>query len=577
MEALLLDTLHPFSFVTDSQGHILKVGRSLFRLYPTILDKETVWQAFTILEPIRFRRSRTPSTLVGEMVLLNRIGDNALQLRGHTVELPGLPKRYLFALTPLITRLEQISEMNLELRDFPIADPILDLLMFNRQQATARQAAETARLALEWENRTSKLLYKIVLGTQEALTPRDIYELSLNAIGEELNWEIGHAYIRSSEDSASLGASNIWFIAPGIDASSFQERTSRAECAPNRGMIGKCLASGQPQWMPNVRDEPEFLRRHHLPKWPNISGIMIPIIAEGEVDAVLEFYTSTQIRNPESTRRFFELIGVQVSNLVSRHSAKRREQEHLATLVYASKMATLGEIAAGVAHEINNPLYTLSLIAQVLKRLNERRPLTQEEGTVQIERIESSVQRMAKIVSELSEFSRESSRDPMVEHPLHRVISETVDLCNARLLDGHVELLLSPVPPLWTVECHASQISQVLLNLLNNAHDAISCLEERWIRVETSDTGDSFTIRVTDSGRGIASHIVKKMMSPFFTTKPPGRGTGLGLSISSNIMTDHGGRLSFDQASPNTSFVLTIPKRQRRPEQGMVSKLAASS
>ena len=107
-----------------------------------------------------------------------------------------------------------------------------------------------------------------------------------------------------------------------------------------------------------------------------------------------------------------------------------------------------------------------------------------------------------------------SSRDPMVEHPLHRLISETVALCQARLRDGHVELLLSPLSPLWTIECHAPQISQVLVNLLNNAYDAISNLDQRWIRIETSDSGDSITIRVIDSGNGIAPHIAKRIMSP---------------------------------------------------------------
>jgi signal transduction histidine kinase len=577
MASPLLDSLHPFSFTTNEQGHIVSVGRSLLRLYPEIGKKATFQDAFNIAEPIRLRRAKSPSSMIGEMLLLTAIDNERLQLRGHIVALSEHPKDYLFAITPLISRLEQISEMQLELRDFPIADPILDFLMFMRSQITARRAAEEARLDLEWESRTSKLLYSIILWTQEAITPQDIYDLVLKAVGDGLGWEIGHAYLSSTDDTETLKPPDLWFVAPGIDATQFQQASRRTQGDRTMGMIGKCMASRDTQWMANVHEEPEFLRKDYLSRWPKISGIMVPIIADNEVQAVLEFYTPGHIRNPCTTRRFFELLGVQVSNLISRHSARRREQEQLAALVNASKMATLGEIAAGVAHEINNPLYTLSLIGQVLKRLNERGSLTQEEVALQIERINSSVQRMARIVSELSDFSRESSTDPMIEHEVHRLISDTVDLCHARFRDNRVELIVDPVAPSWTTECHPAQISQVLLNLLNNAHDAISNLEERWIRIQTSDSGDTFTIRVTDSGKGIEPAIAKRIMSPFFTTKPPGRGTGLGLSISSNIMTDHGGSLSFDQASANTCFVLTIPKHQHKPKQDPASKQAAAS
>jgi C4-dicarboxylate-specific signal transduction histidine kinase len=84
--------------------------------------------------------------------------------------------------------------------------------------------------------------------------------------------------------------------------------------------------------------------------------------------------------------------------------------------------------------------------------------------------------------------------------------------------------------------------------------------EERWIKLEVQDKGSLFEISVTDSGPGIPKDVARKIMSPFFTTKPPGKGTGLGLSISSNIMTDHGGSLALDSNSPNTRFVLTLPK-----------------
>jgi C4-dicarboxylate-specific signal transduction histidine kinase len=170
---------------------------------------------------------------------------------------------------------------------------------------------------------------------------------------------------------------------------------------------------------------------------------------------------------------------------------------------------------------------------------------------------------MATIVSELKAFSRDSTHDEYTQAPLRKLVTETLDLCHARLLSKEIRLSVSEIPDSWEIECRPSQISQVLLNLLNNAYDAALGQAERWVTLEARDTGSSFEITVMDSGPGIPKEVARKIMDPFFTTKPPGKGTGLGLSISSNIMTDHGGSLSLDTKSPHTRFVMVLPKKQR--------------
>jgi C4-dicarboxylate-specific signal transduction histidine kinase len=225
-------------------------------------------------------------------------------------------------------------------------------------------------------------------------------------------------------------------------------------------------------------------------------------------------------------------------------------------------MATLGEIAAGVAHEINNPLHTLTLTSHLLQRLSNDDRLTKETLHGQLDKVESCVQRMATIVSELKAFSRDSTHDEYRHAPLRKLVTETLDLCHARLLSKDIRIFVSDIPDSWEIECRPSQISQVLLNLLNNAYDAALGQSERWAQLDVTDTGTSFEIAVMDSGPGIPKEIARKIMDPFFTTKPPGKGTGLGLSISSNIMTDHGGSLSLDTKSPHTRFVMVLPKEQ---------------
>jgi signal transduction histidine kinase len=112
------------------------------------------------------------------------------------------------------------------------------------------------------------------------------------------------------------------------------------------------------------------------------------------------------------------------------------------------------------------------------------------------------------------------------------------------------------------LRCSAVQISQVLLNLLNNAFQATAELPERWVRLEVLQQGEQCLVRVEDSGPGVPPSVVEKMFQLFFTTKPIGQGTGLGLSISRSIIARHGGDLFLDQTRPNTCFVVSIPSKR---------------
>ncbi|MEK6579858.1 MAG: HAMP domain-containing sensor histidine kinase, partial [Bdellovibrionota bacterium] len=111
------------------------------------------------------------------------------------------------------------------------------------------------------------------------------------------------------------------------------------------------------------------------------------------------------------------------------------------------------------------------------------------------------------------------------------------------------------------IQGRQTQLSQVLLNLFNNAYDAVQTLTDKWIKIKVADTDQWVEIWVTDSGPGISSEVVSKMFQPFFTTKGVGKGTGLGLSISKKIIETHGGTLNVEMESPNTCFRITLPKR----------------
>ncbi|MBC7658866.1 MAG: CHASE domain-containing protein [Chitinophagaceae bacterium] len=236
------------------------------------------------------------------------------------------------------------------------------------------------------------------------------------------------------------------------------------------------------------------------------------------------------------------------------------EQKHREfMLMQNSKMASLGEMAAGVAHEVNNPLMIISGKAYLVKQRLSKGLLDPISIRKEMDDIDSTVKRIAYIVKGLRAFSRNGDNDPLESVPLKTIIDETLVLCVERFKNQNIRLDIEPIPHI-TLKARSTQISQVLLNLLNNSYDSISEADERWVKISFAFLGlETIGIRVTDSGAGISPAIAEKIMLPFYTTKEVGKGTGIGLSISKGIALSHGGDLQLDRTSSNTSFVLSIP------------------
>ncbi len=230
-------------------------------------------------------------------------------------------------------------------------------------------------------------------------------------------------------------------------------------------------------------------------------------------------------------------------------------------MLHISKMSSLGEMSAGIAHEINNPLAIILGKAQHLKlMLGKDRPAL-DAVLKGVEVIEQTSNRIARIVKGLQIFSRDGNRDSYERKGIQDILEDTVSFCHSRFRSYGTELRIDPVPAGLMIECQSTQISQVILNLLNNAFDAVQELEEKWVRVSVQDIGERVEIRVSDSGKGIPADVAKKILEPFFTTKEVGKGTGLGLSISLGIVKSHQGDFQLDRTQPNTTFVVTLPKR----------------
>lgn len=223
----------------------------------------------------------------------------------------------------------------------------------------------------------------------------------------------------------------------------------------------------------------------------------------------------------------------------------------------SSKMASLGEMAGGIAHEINNP------IGIIMGKTSQMRRASNDSKTISdCDMILRNAERVANIVQGLRNFCENDDRQLFSRFNVLDVLNETLTYCHGRLENLDIKLY-SEIPQDLSANGKKVQISQILLNLLNNAIDALEGLDERWIKVSGKETDGFVEIRVQDSGPGVPQEIESKIMQPFFTTKEIGKGMGLGLSVSFAIAKNHGGELSIDRKVSPSCFVLRLPAAQQ--------------
>ena len=243
---------------------------------------------------------------------------------------------------------------------------------------------------------------------------------------------------------------------------------------------------------------------------------------------------------------------------------QRELEEQRGKLFHSQKLNLLGEMAGGIAHEINNPLTIIQGLSDKMKVLRSKNNLDDATFEDTLQTLDRTVQRVFTIVKGLQGISRDGSVDDMVEMPVLEIVNSTLNICGEKLKANQVDVTVS-VPEDLNLVCQAVQVSQVILNLINNAADALqesagtTDQQSHWLKIEARRTSAAIEVSVTDSGPGIPQALRDKVMNPFFTTKEIGKGTGLGLSISSAIMAAHGGRLVLDENCAHTRFVMVFP------------------
>lgn len=238
-------------------------------------------------------------------------------------------------------------------------------------------------------------------------------------------------------------------------------------------------------------------------------------------------------------------------------------------LVQADRLASLGQLAASVAHEINNPVSGVLNLSMLLERLmaNGTYPPGREaEFCKYLGRISSESTRIGRIVSDLLAFSRRTKpRRALAD--LNKVVRSTVGLAEHKLQLINAEVVLDLQENLPMVECDASQIQQVVLNLVLNGAQAMQSSGggRLTIRTRLAPDGDSVELTVQDTGEGIAAEDLPRVFDPFFTTKADGKGVGLGLAVLYGIVKAHEGEVDVtSKRNEGATFVVTLPLKLRQ-------------
>lgn len=241
-------------------------------------------------------------------------------------------------------------------------------------------------------------------------------------------------------------------------------------------------------------------------------------------------------------------------------------------LRHSERMTGIGELATGIAHEINQPLNTISLSIDNILFSLQNNSLTENYLTTKLNKVFDNIARIKKIIDHVRTFSRDQDDFVQVEFNINDSIQNSISMISEQMAQREISLTFNPDRSVPSIKGNAYRFEQVILNMLGNAKDAIEEKKSRSpvefrknIDITTRKTDNQIIVEIRDTGIGIEPENIEKVLLPFFTTKAPGKGTGLGLSISYGIIRELGGEIDL-QSTTNvgTSIFIKIPSKKPR-------------
>lgn len=302
-----------------------------------------------------------------------------------------------------------------------------------------------------------------------------------------------------------------------------------------------------------------------LPNNP-LSKLILDFLASDEKHIVKEMYAEdltgenwymVNLKKVSSPLDGILAVVLPINDLVKAKNDLRIQE---ARSQYASKLASLGELSAGIAHEVNNPLTIIEGAANLMKIILKDTPEDVATLDMTATKIIDTSQRIAKIVRSLRTLSTDAEEEPFKNVAFESIIEPIIEISKGKLDGAGIKLRVIKAESEVALFGNEIQLSQVIMNLIANSIDAVQGLEEKWIEIHYQPNFEWCDILVIDSGDGIPPELHNRLMEPFYTTKEPHQGTGLGLSISKNIIEIHHGSLSILRDTKNTTFRVRLPR-----------------
>jgi signal transduction histidine kinase len=435
------------------------------------------------------------------------------------------------------------------------------------QRRAERELARTSE-----ERRREKAYVELIMhaavSANEASSFEDALQESLERIANAMGWIGGH--VCTVRDDGYLVSSGIFHVDEPERFQALLDVTLNKAWPPGQGIAGRALMNRRPEFVGELEENDPQGRAALANSLGFSSAFAVPIFVNGEIPVVMEFVSADPLPDIEDLTRVFSHIGVQLGRVAERSAMQDRLRQ-------AQKLEAVGQLAAGIAHEINNPmsyvrsnLHTLRSewdgIAAKLREGERTDPASSHRIDECQELIDESlegVERTIAIVRDMREFSHSggalASQRERVD--LSELLTGALRVASAQA-PGGVVFTDELTAGLWTI-CAAGQLQQVFVNLVVNAIHAVG--EHGHIKITSGRRGDEVFVRIEDDGTGMSATTRERLFDPFFTTKPVNEGTGLGLSVSYEIIRSHHGRIEVtSEPGEGASFEIRLPAASAR-------------
>lgn len=480
---------------------------------------------------------------------------------------------------------------------------IIEILQLGSSLTRKWELAQQARRQLQRQRdqlhnffQEADFLYRLSQLSQTEYSTKNTLQFYINELCSLRHWPLGHIY-QADEESLQLHSTDIWYLNDPERFQLYKETVSQITYQPGVGLPGHVLESKTPYWIENIKQETTIPETKILVDCGIKGALAVPIKVADKVIAVIELFSDEPLHRDQKLLELTIASANQLGLLLERRRNEKELKENYeklqllykemrntqAQLLQHAKLVSIGQLAAGVAHEINNPIAYVMSNTQVLnnyikvfkelftsfhsntktqiewEKIAEEHnlPFIINDGEEIVKESLEGLERVREIVADLKSFSHTDEAE-IQEADINHCIDVTLKMIWNEL--KYKCEVIKDYGKLPQLRCYARQLNQVFMNLLVNASQAIVG-KHGTIKIITRCQDEAIQVLIEDDGEGIIPEYMEKLFDPFFTSKPIGTGTGLGLSISYNIIKKHSGTILVESEGKGkgTRFIVTLP------------------